>query len=199
MRPSLCVTAAALMGMAACDRPADVSDGFFQERERAVFSAFEQRAASEIEKLYGEDFVAINADGSITDKRQAVEAARTNALGLDEIKSDEFRVRRYTDTALVTGRSTYLKAGREVAQVRREDSCRYQPRLHDFRHSFAVTCLIRWYRNGEDVQRLLPQLATYLGHVHIAGTQRYLSMTPELLREASSRFERYAMGGDDHA
>ena len=88
---------------------------------------------------------------------------------------------------------------REIAQVRREDSCRYQPRLHDFRHSFAVTCLIRWYRNGEDVQRLLPQLATYLGHVHIAGTQRYLSMTPELLREASSRFERYAMGGDDHA
>jgi len=35
--------------------------------------------------------------------------------------------------------------------------------------------------------------------VHIAGTQRYLSMTPELLREASVRFERYAMGGDDHA
>lgn len=88
---------------------------------------------------------------------------------------------------------------REVAQVRRDDNCRYQPRLHDFRHSFAMTCLIRWYRNGEDVQRLLPQLATYLGHVHIAGTQRYLSMTPELLREASSRFERYAMGGDDHA
>lgn len=88
---------------------------------------------------------------------------------------------------------------REVAQVRRDDGCRYQPRLHDFRHSFAVTCLIRWYRDGADVQRLLPQLATYLGHVHIAGTQRYLSMTPELLREASVRFERYAMGGDDHA
>lgn len=92
-----------------------------------------------------------------------------------------------------------FKRLREVAQVRRDDGCRYQPRLHDFRHSFAVTCLIRWYRDGADVQRLLPQLATYLGHVHIAGTQRYLSMTPELLREASVRFERYAMGGDDHA
>lgn len=118
MRPSLCVTAAVVMGMAACGRPADVSDGFFQERERAVFSAFEQRSASEIEKLYGENFVAINADGSITDKRQAVEAARTNALGIDEIRSDEFRVRRYKDTALVTGRSTYLKAGRVFGQVR---------------------------------------------------------------------------------
>jgi site-specific recombinase XerD len=88
---------------------------------------------------------------------------------------------------------------REIAQVRRDDGSRYQPRLHDLRHSFALTCLVRWYRDGADVQRLLPQLATYLGHVHIAGTQRYLSMTPELLREASVRFERYAMGGDDHA
>jgi len=88
---------------------------------------------------------------------------------------------------------------REIAQVRRDDGSRYQPRLHDLRHSFALTRLVRWYRDGADVQRLLPPLATYLGHVHIAGTQRYLSMTPELLREASVRFERYAMGGDDHA
>jgi len=88
---------------------------------------------------------------------------------------------------------------REAAGVRRTDNSRYQPRLHDFRHTFAVTRLIRWYRDGADVQLLLPQLATYLGHVHIGGTQRYLSMTPELLRHASIRFERYAMGGDDHA
>lgn len=59
--------------------------------------------------------------------------------------------------------------------------------------------LISWYREGSDVQRLLPQLATYLGHVHIAATQHYLTMTPELLREASLRFEHYALGGDTHA
>jgi len=69
---------------------------------------------------------------------------------------------------------------------------RYQPRLHDLRHAFAVHRLVSWYRRGADVQRLLPQLATYLGHVHIAATQRYLTLTPELLREASLRFERYA-------
>ena len=51
--------------------------------------------------------------------------------------------------------------------------------------------------NGADVQRLLPQLATYLGHVHIAATQRYLTLTPELLQEASQRFEHYARG-DQH-
>ena len=47
--------------------------------------------------------------------------------------------------------------------------------------------------------RTLLQLATYLGHVHIAATQHYLTMTPELLRHASLRFERYARGGDSHA
>jgi integrase/recombinase XerD len=42
------------------------------------------------------------------------------------------------------------------------------------------------------VQKLLPQLATYLGHVNIASTQVYLTMTPELLQATSQRFERYA-------
>ncbi len=85
------------------------------------------------------------------------------------------------------------------AGVRRDDHSRYQPRLHDLRHAFAVTRLVSWYREGADVQRLLPQLATYLGHVHIAATQHYLTMTPELLREASLRFEHFALGGNEHA
>lgn len=55
--------------------------------------------------------------------------------------------------------------------------------------------MVTWYQQGADVQHLLPQLATYLGHLHIAATQRYLTMTPELLREASRRFERYAREG----
>jgi site-specific recombinase XerD len=60
------------------------------------------------------------------------------------------------------------------------------------RHSFAVHRLTSWYQQGADVQKLLPQLATYLGHVNIAATQVYLTMTPELLHEASVRFEKYA-------
>ena len=97
------------------------------------------------------------------------------------------------------GAEDAFKRLREHAKVCRVDGARYQPRLHDLRHTFAVTRLVRWYREGADVQRLLPQLATYLGHVHISGTQRYLTMTPELLRQASLRFERYALGGNDHA
>jgi site-specific recombinase XerD len=81
---------------------------------------------------------------------------------------------------------------RTIAAIAREDGARYQPRLHDLRHAMAVHRLVACYREGGDVQRLLPQLATYLGHVDVAATQRYLTMTPELLREASRRFERYA-------
>lgn len=70
------------------------------------------------------------------------------------------------------------------------------PRLHDIRHTAAVHRVVAWYRSGQDVQRLLPQLATYLGHIDIRSTQRYLHMTPDLLGAASQRFAQYAMGGD---
>jgi integrase len=70
------------------------------------------------------------------------------------------------------------------------------PRLHDIRHTAAVHRVIAWYRSDQDVQRLLPQLATYLGHIDIRATQRYLQMTPDLLQAASERFAQYAMGAD---
>ena len=83
-----------------------------------------------------------------------------------------------------------------TAGIRRTDDKRQSPRLHSFRHSFAVHRLTSWYRQGADVQRLLPVLSTYLGHQDLSGTQVYLSMTPELLQQASLRFERYARGGN---
>jgi site-specific recombinase XerD len=84
---------------------------------------------------------------------------------------------------------------RVLAKVLRHDGSRYQPRLHDLRHSSATYRLLSWYQSGADVQRLLPKLATFLGHIHISGTQRYLTLTPQLLQKASQRFERYAFGG----
>ena len=65
------------------------------------------------------------------------------------------------------------------------------PRLHDLRHRFAVMTLLRWYRAGEDAERRLPVLSTYLGHVHVADTYWYLSAWPELMHEAMARLERY--------
>jgi integrase/recombinase XerD len=79
-----------------------------------------------------------------------------------------------------------------IARVRREDHDRYQPRLHDLRHTFAVHRLIAWYQSGADLNQMLPRLSTYLGHVELTHTQHYLTMTPELLHQASRLFEQFA-------
>lgn len=81
---------------------------------------------------------------------------------------------------------------RSMTGLRRNDELPNLPRLHDFRASFALRRLTAWYREGADVQKLLPLLSTYLGHVSIAATQVYLPLTPELFVEACVRFERYA-------
>lgn len=84
---------------------------------------------------------------------------------------------------------------RAVAGIKRDGGARNQPRLHDLRHSAAVHRVISWYQSGADLNDLLPKLATYLGHKDLSGTQRYLTMTEELLAEASRRFEAFAQGG----
>lgn len=61
------------------------------------------------------------------------------------------------------------------------------PRIHDYRHLFAVHALRRWYQSGEDLDAKLPLLATYLGHQNLSGTQRYLHLTAELFPEITAR------------
>lgn len=65
------------------------------------------------------------------------------------------------------------------------------PRIHDFRHSFAVHRLLAWYRDGEDINSRLPALATYMGHVDISSTQIYLQPTAKLLGEVDRRFRNH--------
>ena len=71
----------------------------------------------------------------------------------------------------------------------RGPSDHHGPRLHDFRHRFATRTLVRWYRSNQDPERKLPLLSAFLGHVHVADTQWYLSGSPELMREAMRRLE----------
>ena len=85
----------------------------------------------------------------------------------------------------------YFRIVRSRLGIERRDGAYFQPRLHDLRHAFAVHRLVAWYRQGADVQLLLPKLSTYLGHISLAETQHYLTMTPDLLREAGQRFESY--------
>ena len=63
------------------------------------------------------------------------------------------------------------------------------PRLHDLRHTFAVHRLIRWYRQGADLDAQLPVLATYMGHRSGRGTQRYLRLTADLFPDVAARLE----------
>lgn len=65
------------------------------------------------------------------------------------------------------------------------------PRIHDLRHSMATHRLEEWYRQGVDIQSRIGLISTYLGHTSLSGTQRYLTMTTELLQHASRRFNRY--------
>lgn len=62
------------------------------------------------------------------------------------------------------------------------------PRLHDFRHTFAVHCLFAWYKTQKNIQSKLPLLSTYMGHVDITSTQIYLTATEALLKQGCDRF-----------
>jgi integrase len=73
-----------------------------------------------------------------------------------------------------------------LAGIRKADG-RF-PRIHDFRFSFAVNALVRWYRDGIDVQAKLPFLAAYMGHVSILSTYHYLRFFEPLRSLASNRF-----------
>lgn len=97
-------------------------------------------------------------------------------------------LRGYTGTGLSGGIHALFKS----AGVHNGEGQR--PRIHDLRHSFAVQALLRWYRDGADVQSNLPRLAMYMGHVSIVSTAHYLHFVPALAELASDRFEK-SFGG----
>jgi integrase/recombinase XerD len=112
-------------------------------------------------------------------------------------RRDEIFARRPVEYFFVTSRGTKLEKPnlsrifRELSrQVGiRKPGVRHGPRLHDFRHRFAVETLLRWYRRGEQVTWRMPVLSTYLGHSNVTGTYWYLSNTPELMTVASELLE----------
>jgi len=84
--------------------------------------------------------------------------------------------------------TVFLKLSRRIGL--RSPTALHGPRIHDFRHQFAVSALERLYRTGANVERHLPALAAYLGHVDVVSTYWYLTATPELLRLALRRSDR---------
>jgi integrase len=87
-------------------------------------------------------------------------------------------------------RRTFVKLSHQIGLRQPADRC--GPRLHDFRHRFAVRTLLGWYRRGVDIDPRMPILSAYLGHAHVTDTYWYLSAVPELLTAAARRLERSA-------
>lgn len=54
------------------------------------------------------------------------------------------------------------------------------PRIHDWRHTFAVKSFKQMIDQGLDMYVALPVLSTYLGHKSIYATERYIRLTMEL-------------------
>jgi integrase/recombinase XerD len=91
---------------------------------------------------------------------------------------------------LITGymaQYTFAKVSQQVGLRAPAKGSGRGPRLHDMRHRFATRTLIHWYRSGLDVERELPKLSAYLGHVHVNDTYWYLEAVPELLQLATDR------------
>lgn len=123
-------------------------------------------------------------------------------------------LRKYLHARLLAGASTavdapvfwhnkkgyaYITANHLLRRVLRRaglkpNSGRVGPRIHDLRHTFVVHRMLAWYREGVDVQARLPYLWTYLGHRDLYSTIVYLTVTQELLQEASERFRRLGAG-----
>lgn len=124
---------------------------------------------------------------STRDVLVAYMARRTKQLcGRDAVHFFVTRTGHALDGADV--RRTFYSLSRQIGLRGLDDS--HGPRLHDFRHRFAVETLMGWYRAGVDAERRLPVLSTYLGHVHVSDTYWYLSAHPQLMALAMARVER---------
>jgi site-specific recombinase XerD len=77
-----------------------------------------------------------------------------------------------------------------AALRRRAGITRPRARIHDLRHTFAVQTLMRWHRDGADVDARMPRLSTYLGHRHPASTYWYLTAAPELMALVGRKLQR---------
>jgi integrase len=109
--------------------------------------------------------------------------------GVLTIRGSKWRKSRLIPIHITTQQKRkFLRAARKIG-LRGPPGTR-GPYLHDFRHRFAVSTLLGWYRSGVDVERHMPELSTYLGHSHVAYTYWYLSAEPELLQLAARRLDQ---------
>ena len=82
--------------------------------EREWFDAIVKNDEVTLKRIFGDDFIAINSDGSTLNKTQMIETVMSGKVNLDEIKTEDFKLRLYGTTAIVNGRSTYIRKDKTV-------------------------------------------------------------------------------------
>lgn len=115
--------------------------------------------------------------------------------GHDQRPTDPFFVNeRARRCSIITVGATFRELARKLGMKSAQGQ---NPRLYDFRHTFATLSMLEAYRSGEDPNVRLPILATYLGHVNIAHTQVYLHPLPEMLEAAGNIFHDHVHREDN--
>ena len=64
-----------------------------------------------------------------------------------------------------------------------------KPRVHDFRHSYAVHILNKWFKEGANLAAMYPYLSEYLGHSHYQDTDYYMHLVDDFYPELERRME----------
>ncbi len=82
--------------------------------EREWFAAVVKNDTATLNRIFADDFTALNSDGTVLTKKQMVEMLGSGKIQLDEIRSEEFKLRLYGTTAIVNGRSTYVRNGKPL-------------------------------------------------------------------------------------
>ena len=133
-------------------------------------------------------------DGFLSPEARREELRRLSCGAAPNVIDSTWATRRFCAT---TRAESYAGAGFHRSLADRHlwppafaDAGGRHPRVQDFRHSFAVAALLRWYENDADVQVNLPKLALYMGHVSIVSTAYYLRCMPAVVAQAGERFAR---------
>ena len=168
-------------GMRPCEAVA-LEDGDF---DAAAGTMTIRRGKNARERIVPLDRTVVDAVCAYRDQRERLRTGRSCARLLVTAGDQPVTVGGFEDS---------FQEIRCILLERGEVWSRRPPRPYDLRHTFAVRTILGWHEAGEDVNALLPVLATYLGHKSVVETYWYLTGTPELMEVASAAFDSFAEG-----
>lgn len=65
----------------------------------------------------------------------------------------------------------------------RRDGVNRKPRIFDLRATFAERQISKWIEAGNAMDRLLPALSGYMGHVDLTASEQFLAVTPQRFKK----------------